>query len=253
MGIVATAPSITTAEIGSKVTEIASKMGDGMKVGGAGLLRVAGVAVTAIFSTQSLGVDSDKIPGVLGQPDVGLDQDKVGIFMGSKTKAEPKVKEKADTCTDTVGGTPSNKKCKDESHRGNIQAQEETGMLVVTPAISRWDLPTPPGFVFATAAANAVRLALFAQGENGIDLNPELGLVKGDRGKDFQKGADKAHANILKILEQNKTTGIYSKYEISCYFNGTKAFGANKALKKAASRRIDLTVHKGQLMGPGTL
>ena len=54
----------------------------------------------------------------------------------------------------------------------------------------------------------------------------------------------------------NKLNGIFAipkKYEVSCYFDGKKFFGANLKYKNDKSRRIDLTVHKGQLMGPGTL
>ena len=238
MSITTTAPSITAAEIGSKAAGIVSKIGDGVKVAGSGLIRVGSVAATAIFTTQSLGVDSDKIPGVM---------------MGGRTQtqSQSKVEESDASCT------ANNPNCKDKNfHRGNIQAQEEKGMLVVTPAISLWHLPTPPGYTFALAAANAVRLALMAQGEHGIDLDPTLGLVKGDRGKDFQKGADKAHATLLKILNDNKLNGIFAipkKYEVSCYFDGKKFFGANLKYKNDKSRRIDLTVHKGQIMGPGTL
>lgn len=89
--------------------------------------------------------------------------------------------------------------------------------------------------------------------QKGIKLNANEGIVVGDRGDDFQNGADRAYKTLITILEDNKITGIYAipkKYEVSCYFDGKKFFGANKSYKKLASRRIDLTVHKGQLMGP---
>jgi hypothetical protein len=127
-------------------------------------------------------------------------------------------------------------------------------MLVLSPAIAIWNVPKAPGYTFAVAAAKAVRMGLLNQ--KGMTLTAKDGVVPGDRGTDFQSGADKAHTTLLKVLESSKQAGIFAipkKYELSCYFNGTRSFGANKMLKKKASRRIDLTVHKGQLMGPGTL
>lgn len=257
MGTATIAPPLTGADIGSKIAEIGSKASEiGSKVGsqlgkvGMGALRIGGVAATAIFTSQSVGVGSDQIPGVTaGLPsDEGLNNP--GIMMGDKaqTKPQARVDEKDMTCT------ADNPNCKNGDHRGNIQAQEEKGMLVVTPAIAVWERKKPPSYSYAVGAATSVRQALLAQ--KGKTISVKDGLVPGDRGDKFQEGADKAYQVLLKVLNDNQFTGIFAipkRYELSCYFNGTRSFGANKMLKKLASRRIDLTVHKGQFMGPGAL
>lgn len=239
MGIAVPAPSMTGVNIGGIFS-------NGTKVATGGLGPVV-VGLGAIFASQSLGEDSDKIPGVTGQPQEG-GLNNPGVMMGGRTQtqSQSKVEEKDATCT------ADNQKCKQEAHRGNIQAQQEKKMLVETPANSRWNVPKPHGYTFAMAAATSVRLALLAQRKQGVDPDPKLDLMPGDRGKIFQQGADAAHANILAILKKYKELGLFNGYEVSCYFNGTRANGSNSSLKKELSRRIDLAVKKGQLMGPGT-
>lgn len=246
--VTGTAPAITGSNIGGKLAELGSKMGDGLKVAGEVGGR-AGLLVTAIFSSQQLGVDSDKIPGVNGKPQEG-GLNNPGVMMGGKTQSQSqsKAEEKDSTCT------ADNPNCKNGDHRGNIQAQEEKGMLVATPALAVWERKKPPSYSYAVGAATSVRQGLLAQ--KGTTISAKDGLVPGDRGDKFQEGADKAYQILLKVLNDNQFTGIFAipkRYELSCYFDGKKFFGANLKYKKDKSRRIDLTVHKGQLMGPGAI
>lgn len=233
------AVSIAATEVGpSTMGAFVEKAG---VVGSAAISRVF-VGLSVLTASQELGGGVDMLPPI---PADNLEK-RPEIMMGKKPAVVPQTKEKDVTCT------ASNPNCKNEAlHRGNIQAQEEKGMLVLSPAISIWNAPAAPGYTFAVTAATAVRMALLAQ--KGMKLTVKDGVVPGDRGTSFQGGADKAHATLLKILENSKQAGIFSKYEVSCYFDGKKFFGANKSYKKLASRRIDLTVHKGQLMGPGTI
>ena len=195
MAATGTAPAITTTDIGGKLSNLGSKMGDGLKVAGEVGARV-GVLATAIFSSQQLGVDSDKVPGVNGESQEG-GLNNPGIMMGDKTQTKPQSKadEKDSTCT------ADNKKCKKEEHRGNIQSQEGKGMLVSTPPIAVWERKKPPSYSYAVGASTAVRQALLAQ--KGKTLTAKDGLVPGDRGDKFQDGANKAHATLLQILSDN--------------------------------------------------
>lgn len=254
MGTATVAPPLTGADIGSKIGEFGSKVGSQLGKAGMVALRIGGVAVTAISTSQKLGGGTDMVkifPEATGQPQEG-GLNNPGIMMGGRTQtqSQSKADEKDATCT------ADNQKCKQEEHRGNIQAQQEKKMLVATPANSRWNVPKPHGYTFAMAAAKSVRLALLAQRKEGVDPDPKLDLMQGDRGDKFQEGADKAYQVLLKVLNENKSNGIFAipkKYELSCYFDGKKFFGANLKYKKEKSRRIDLTVHKGQLMGPGAV
>lgn len=241
MAIATTAPAISTAEIGTVLSKGGEILATGGRVVVAGA-STATIALGSIFASQSLGVDSDKIPGAWGQSDVGLDQDKVGIFMGSKTKAKPKVNEKTDTCSDTLGGTPSNKKCKEEEHRGNIQAQEGTDMLcgknAPTPAAAKWNLKVPPSHAFLMLTIAAVR-AQISQ------------LMSSS----YQEGADTASTNLIAYYsaEGNILYGIQAEDEVYSYFNGIFKHTRPAKFKGKDSRRIDGSVFKGRVMGPGAI
>lgn len=252
MGTATIAPPLTGADIGSKIAEIGSKASEiGSKVGsqlgkvGVGALRVGGVGFAAIFASQSVGVGSDQIPGVTaGLPsDEGLYNP--GIMMGDKaqTKPQARVDEKDITCT------ADNPNCKENHlHRGVIQAQEAKGMLVIVPAGHNWFTKHPPSFARVAGSLTIVRAALEAQRPK-VSSNSALKLIGGDRGNSFQANADVAAANLLKYLEKNKTNGISAVVNRSFYFNGSQGNGKRGPTSGPESRRIDIDIELGSIMG----
>ncbi|QIO09171.1 hypothetical protein [Acinetobacter lanii] len=227
MGIAVPAPSITGVNIGGIFS-------NGAKVATGGLGPVI-IGLGAIFASQSLGEGSDKIPGVTGQPQEG-GLNNPGVMMGGKTQtqSQSKVEEKDATCT------ADNQKCKKkEEHRGNIQSQEGTDMLigkgVPTPSLAKWLQKTPPSYFYVMRAIDIVR--------------KEIELKKG---KSFQQGADIATKKLKEFYESKRNDGVYHKHYTFSYFNGVFAQQfPRKDLKNENSRRIDGTVFLGHIMGKG--
>lgn len=224
MGIAVPAPSMTGGNIGGIFS-------NGTKVATGGLGPVI-VGLGAIFASQSLGEDSDKIPGVTaGIPsDQGLNNP--GVMMGGKTQtqSQSKAEEKDTTCT------ADNPNCKkQEEHRGNIQSQEGTNMLcgknVPTPSAAKWLLKTPPSHAFLMLAIQAVRMQ-----------------IRQLKGSSYQKGADIAEKNIIAYYSStsNLTHGIKAENEVFCYFNGVSKKNSPMPFKGKDSRRIDGFISKGR-------
>lgn len=244
MGSTATAPAITTTDIGGKLANLGSKMDDGLKVAGEIGARV-GILATAIFSSQQLGVDSDKIPGVTGKPQEG-GINNPGVMMGgqTQTQSQSKAAEKDATCT------ADNPNCKDkEFHRGKIQAQEGSGMLVNVPSGHNWGTQFPPTYGRVAFCLGVVRSALEAQ-RPSVASNKALKLVGGDRADPFQTKADIATVNMIEYLKNNMVNGITAVVQRSFYFNGKQGNGKNGPTVGPQSRRIDIDINKGEIMGP---
>lgn len=245
MGAVGTAPPMSGANVG-QVIEVGGKiLSNGTKVA-TGALGPIIVGLGAIFASQSLGGGTDMVktfPEATGKPQEG-GLNNPGIMMGGKTQSQSqsKAEEKDATCT------ADNPNCKDKDfHRGAIQAQEANGMLVIIPAGHNWFTEYPPSFGRLVFAVGIVRAGLEAQ-RPSVASNKALKLIGGDRGNPFQEGADIAATNLIAFLNVNKANAVTKMYR-SFYFDGRRKTGKDGITTGPKSRRIDIDVEKGEIMG----
>lgn len=148
----------------------------------------------------------------------------------AKKKAEEKTR---DIATSRTCNPSQDKSCKDkDEHRGVIQAQEGSGMLV--PGRNWGPQPKPPSFTQCKGLLDKVY--------------DDLKEVKGG-GNEFQKGAKVAYDNLTDWMRKTTPSGWSAGKEPCSYFNGDMSpSGWVRRHTGKNSRRIDFSVKKGRAL-----